>query len=70
MNTSSEDSLDRLDVLLAESMIRPLDAEEVAEFEQLAGMDGSALLAEAEQAAVTRSSAMPRWMRWNRCPKA
>jgi len=53
MNTSSEDSLDRLDVLLAESMIRPLDAEEVAEFEQLAGMDGSALLAEAEQAAVT-----------------
>lgn len=53
MNTSSEDPLDRLDVLLAESMIRPLDADEVAELEKLAGADADALLAEAEQAAVT-----------------
>lgn len=53
MKPSSEEPLDRLDVLLAESMIRPLDADEIAELDELAGADGDLLLSEAEQAAIT-----------------
>lgn len=52
MNLSSTPPTDRLDELLAESMVRALAAEELRELEELAGAETDALVAAAEQAAV------------------
>jgi len=52
MNSSSTPPTDRLDELLAESMVRALAAEETRELESLAGAETETLVASAEQAAV------------------
>ena len=57
MNTSSPQPTNRLDELLDESMVRALLPEEIRELEELAGTETNALMAHAEQAAVSASIA-------------
>ena len=52
MSNSSTPHADRLDELLAESMVRTLAAEELRELEALAGAETDVMIAAAEQAAV------------------
>lgn len=57
MNTSSSQPTNRLDELLAESMVRALLPDEIRELEELAGAETDSLIASAEQAAASASIA-------------
>lgn len=53
MSSSSTSPTDRLDVLLADSMVRVLTPEELVELDTLAGAEADAMVTAAEQAAVS-----------------
>ncbi|MHC4380333.1 MAG: hypothetical protein ACYSU1_04500, partial [Planctomycetota bacterium] len=58
MSTSQTPPTDRLDELLAESMVRTLAQEELRELEELAGAETEMMVADAEQAAVAMTVAL------------
>ena len=57
MNSSSTSPTDRLDALLAVSMVRELTREELVELDSLAGAETDAMIASAEQAAMSATVA-------------